>query len=87
MRITEYEPSPVNVWLGFWATLVPPSPKSHCQEVGVPAEVSVNATAWPGEGEDGVKEKDASTTEAGDTARALLALFVPELFVEVKLTV
>jgi hypothetical protein len=33
------------VWLGLWAVLVSPSPKSQAQEVGVFSVVSVNCTA------------------------------------------
>ena len=54
IRVTEYEPSVVNVWLGFCAVLVAPSPKFHCHEVGVPVDVSVNATARPGAGKAGL---------------------------------
>jgi hypothetical protein len=49
------------VWLGLWAVLEVPSPKFHCQEAGVPAEVSVNCTDCPVAGEDGPKLKDAES--------------------------
>jgi hypothetical protein len=42
------------MWVGFWKVEVVPSPKSHCQEVGLPEEVSVNCTDWPGAGMDGL---------------------------------
>jgi hypothetical protein len=45
MRFTQYDPAAVYVWLGFWIVLVALSPKFHCQEVGLPVEVSVNCTA------------------------------------------
>ena len=35
----------MNVWDGFCAELVPPSPKVHAHDVGVPVDVSVNDTA------------------------------------------
>jgi len=50
VRLTVLDPAVVYEWLGFWDVLVPPSPKFHCQEAGVPAEVSVNWTACPAEG-------------------------------------
>jgi hypothetical protein len=36
-----------------------PSPKFHSQELGVPADVSVNWTTCPAAGEAGLKVKDA----------------------------
>ena len=45
VRLTEYVPGEVYVWLGFCAVDVPPSPKLHDQDVGLPDEVSVKATA------------------------------------------
>lgn len=53
VRVTVYDAVAMNVWLGFWAVLVAPSPKFHCHEVGEPVEVSVNCTAWPATGEVG----------------------------------
>jgi hypothetical protein len=44
----------VNVWLGFSAVEVDPSPKFQLQEVGEPVEVSVNCTAWPATGDAGL---------------------------------
>jgi hypothetical protein len=44
VRVTVLAPAVVNAWLGFWEVLVPPSPKFHCHEVGLPVDVSVNAT-------------------------------------------
>src|SRR5687767_2660409 len=47
---TVNSPAEVNVWAGFRSVDVAPSPKSHAQDVGLPVEVSVNATsngAWP----------------------------------------
>jgi hypothetical protein len=41
-RVTPYVPAVINVCVGFLAVLVAPSLKFHCQEVGFPAEVSVN---------------------------------------------
>jgi hypothetical protein len=73
------------VWLGLWAVEVDPSPKLHCQEVGVPVEVSVNCTDWPVAGEAGLKVKDAVSAVATVTVR--LKLFEPELFVAVRVTV
>jgi hypothetical protein len=45
VKVTVFNPVVVYEWLGFRDVFVPPSPKFHCQEVGVPAEVSVNCTA------------------------------------------
>jgi hypothetical protein len=58
------------VWLGFWAVLVVPSPKFHDQEVGLPADVSVNCTDWPAAGEVGLKVKEATSALTGATAIA-----------------
>jgi hypothetical protein len=64
----------VKAWLGFFAVLVAPSPKFHCQEVGPPEVVSANCTASPGPGVEGLKTKVASADE-GRTIRVLVALF------------
>jgi hypothetical protein len=65
--------------------LVLPSPKFHCQEVGKPADVSVNCTAWPADGDAGLKVKDAA--RAGSTLTGWLALLEPEALVTVNITV
>jgi hypothetical protein len=44
VRFTQYDPAVAKVWLGFWEVEVVLSPKFHCQEVGLPVEVSVNCT-------------------------------------------
>jgi hypothetical protein len=49
-----YDPTELNVWVGFWVVLVPPSPKVHRQEVGEPVDVSVNCTACPATGDAGL---------------------------------
>jgi len=41
-NVTVFDPAAVYVWLGFWAVDVVPSPKFQDQEVGLPADVSVN---------------------------------------------
>jgi len=74
------------VWLGFWVVLAPPSPKLHCQEVGTPVEVSVNCTTCPSAGDEGVKVKDAVSTEVGNILMVLLTLLEPEPLT-VKVTV
>ena len=48
------------MWVGFWAELVPPSPKSQAQEVGVFVEASVKVTVEPAIGADGEKVKAAT---------------------------
>jgi len=73
------------VWLGFWAVLVAPSPKLHCQEVGEPVDVSVNWTACPATGEAGLYVKDA--VRAGTTVTVRVTLCEPELLVAVRVTV
>jgi len=45
VRVTVKDAAVAKVWLGFWAVLVAPSPKFHCQDVGKPVDVSVNCTA------------------------------------------
>jgi hypothetical protein len=73
------------VWLGFCKVLVVPSPRFHCQEVGDPAEVSVNCTACPAAGELGVKVNDAP--RAGTTVTVRLAFLEPEALLAVKVIV
>jgi len=85
VKVTVFNPAVVYVWLGFWDVLVPPSPKFHCQEVGVPAEVSVNCMDWPVAGEAGLKVKEAASAVVTVTVR--LTLLEPELLVTVKVTV
>jgi hypothetical protein len=74
-------------WLGFWAVLVAPSPKFHSQEVGLPAEVSVNCTDCPAAGEAGLKVKDAVGVDAGLTVSVWLAVLVPDPLAASKVTV
>jgi hypothetical protein len=64
--------------------LVPPSPKFHCQEVGVPTDVSVNCTACPAAGEAGLKVNEAA--RAGTTVIIRLTLKEPELSATVRVT-
>jgi hypothetical protein len=54
VRVTVFDPVVVNACVGLWEVLVPPSPKAHDQEVGVPVEVSVNATDCPTAGDAGL---------------------------------
>jgi hypothetical protein len=84
VRLTVLDPAVEYEWLGFWAVLEIPSPKFHCQELGVPADVSVNCTDWPVAGEAGPKVKEAVSAVATVTVR--LTLFDPELLVTVKVT-
>jgi hypothetical protein len=44
-----------------------PSPKFHCQEVGLPADVSVNCTDWPVAGEAGLDVKEATSRDSDIT--------------------
>src|SRR4051794_12528883 len=46
-RLTVYVPAAAQLWLGFWAVNVVPSPKSQFQLVALPVLVSVNATEAP----------------------------------------
>jgi hypothetical protein len=85
VKVTLYVPEVVKIWLGFWAVLIAPSLKSHCQAVGFPSDVSVNCTDWPVTGEAGLKEKEAVSALATVTVR--LTLLEPELLVTVKATV
>jgi len=66
--------------------LVPPSPKLHCHEVGVPAEVSVNCTICPAVGEVGPKLNDAVSVNAGVTVMARLPALDPAALLTVKVT-
>jgi len=65
--------------------LVVPSPKCHCQEVGLFVEVSVNCTARPVSGEAGLKVKDAAPAE-GITVIVLDLVLEPALLPAVRLT-
>jgi hypothetical protein len=42
MRVIFRNPEAVKTWTGFLSALVVPSPNSHCQEMGLPAEASAN---------------------------------------------
>ena len=85
VRVTLYVPAVENAWLGFWAELVDPSLKFHCHEVGDPVDVSVNCTACPPAGEEGVKPKEA--VRAATTVTVRVTLVEPEALVTVKVTV
>jgi len=66
--------------------LVVPSPKLHDQAVGLPADVSVNATVCPVVGELGLKVNDELRTDMLATVIVLLPCFVPELVLVLKAT-
>ena len=85
VRVTVFAPAVVYAWLGFWEVLVPPSPKFHCHEVGLPIEVSVNATDCPGAGKAGLYVKDA--VSAPPTVTVRVVLLEPEPLVAVRVTV
>lgn len=80
-----YEPDAVNVWLGFCVTLVAPSPKSHCHRVGVPVELSVNCTACPAVGDEGLKLNAAVKAATRVSVRVAVCELV--LLVTVSVTV
>ena len=82
---TPYEPAAAKTWLGWRVVLVDPSLKSHCQEAGVPVEVSVNWTACPATGEGGVKVNEA--VSAGATVSVRLVLAEPDVLATVRVTV
>jgi hypothetical protein len=63
-----------------------PSPKFQLQDVGLPADVSVNWTDWLIAGVAGLYVKDAASAAATVTVRLEL-LVDPELLVTVKVTV
>ena len=71
--------------VGFFAVLVAPSPKSHCQEVGSPGVVSANITDCPTAGEVGLNTKDA-VDGAGMIAIVLIVLFETDPFTAVNVT-
>lgn len=75
---TENEPALVKTCVGFFAVLVPPSPKSHSQEVGSPADVSANITVCPIVGEAGLNAKVA-------VAGAGMMVIVRDLLLETEL--
>jgi hypothetical protein len=65
--------------------LVAPSPKSQCQEVGAPEEVSANWVSCPAFGEEGLNTKVA-VAGAGIIVIVLSALLEPERFVATRVT-
>jgi len=75
----------VKAWLGFFAVLVPPSPKFHLQKVGSPEVVSANCTICPGAGAEGLKTKVAGEFE-GKTVRVLVAFFELVLLAAIRVT-
>jgi hypothetical protein len=75
----------MKTWLGFLAELVAPSPKSQCQEVGSPEDVSANITVCPITGAVGLYTKDA-VAGAGIIVIVLSILLEPELFVAARVT-
>jgi hypothetical protein len=87
VRVTVVDPAVANAWLGFWAVLVVPSPKFHCQEVGDPVEVSENCTACPAIGAAGEKVKEDDSTDMDATVSVWLPYFGPELEPAVSVTV
>jgi hypothetical protein len=85
VNVTVFDPVVANAWVGLWEVLVPPSTKFHCQEMGVPADVSVNWTVCPGTGEAGLKLNEAASAVA--TVTVLVVLFDPEALFTVMVTV
>jgi hypothetical protein len=67
------------------AVLVAPSPKSHCQEVGSPEEVSANWAICPAFGEEGLNT-NVAVAGAGIIEIVLSALLEPALFVATRVT-
>jgi hypothetical protein len=65
VKVTVFGPAAEKAWLGFRVVEVVPSPKFHCQEVGLPVEVSVNCAAWFIKGVAGLKENDALSAAEG----------------------
>jgi hypothetical protein len=64
-----------------------PSPKSHCQEVGEPVDVSVNCTAWLTAGNIGMYVKDAVRVDEELTLTIWLPVFDPDVLLTSKVTV
>jgi hypothetical protein len=69
-------PELLKTWLGFLTELIPPSPKSHCQDVGVPEVVSENCTVCPGLGVTGLNTKVASAWGGNMVSVRLAVLLV-----------
>ena len=66
--------------------LLVPSPKSHCQAVGLPEVVSANWTVWPGPGVAGLKT-NVAPLDSGMTVRVLVDFLVdPDSLVTVSVT-
>jgi hypothetical protein len=86
VKLTVFEPAVVYVWLGFWTVEVSPSPKSHCQEVGLPTDVSVNCTDWPASGKEGLKVKAAVIVDSENTVTVRRTVLSTESLLVVRAT-
>ena len=71
VRATLNAPAEAKTWVGFWAVAVPPSPKLHDHDVGLPVDASVKETVCPAIGEDGANVNSA--TGAGVAAATVMA--------------
>jgi hypothetical protein len=81
VRVTVFCPDVVNVWVGFWTLLVPPSPKFQDQVVSAPlptVDVSVNVTNWLMAGEVGVHVNEAVGAMKSLTVRVCVVVAVFE---------
>jgi hypothetical protein len=66
VSVTVKEPADAKAWLGCWAALVPPSPKSHDHDVGFPVELSENCTDWLTSGDAGENVNAADGADGVD---------------------
>ena len=90
VSVTTKLPRSVNVCEGLSSVLVPPSPKSQLQDVGVLSDVSVNWTVNGAVPEDADWEKSATggTVATFTVMRSVcVSTLVPAVFVEVRVTV
>jgi hypothetical protein len=85
VKVTVLDPAAAYVWLGFRVVEVAPSPKFQDHAVGVPVDVSVNATACPAVGEAGLYVNEAASATPTVTVRVVL--FEPDALVAVRVTV
>ena len=87
VRVTRNEPLDANVWFGFWALLVEPSPKSQCHATtaaSASVDRSVNETADPTSCSGGLKEKLATGRTRTGTPASVSSPWFPAWSVTVS---
>ena len=87
VSVTVKLPAEAKAWVGFRAVELPPSPKLHDHDVGLPVDASVKETVSPATGETGVNENSATGAGAEAATMTVFDLaFEPEAFATVSVT-